>query len=114
VTRSSQDVLAAHLDALGKGDLDLILADYREDSVLLTAQGVFEGKAMIEAFFTQALGALPQAKFKATGIYPAGDAVLLHWTAESPGGRIDDGVDTFVVDDGAIQLQTASFTITPS
>ena len=114
MTRSSQDVLAAHLDALAQSDVELILADYRDGAVLLTPQGVFEGKATIETFFTQALGALPEPQFKATNTVIHGDAVLLHWTAESPGGRIDDGVDTFVIDDGSIRLQTTSFTITPS
>ena len=33
------------------------------------------------------------------------------WTAESPAGRIDDGVDTFVCEDGLIKLQSASFTV---
>jgi predicted SnoaL-like aldol condensation-catalyzing enzyme len=101
VTRSPEGVLAAHPDALAQADLALILADYRDDAALLTPQGVFEGKATIETFFTQALGALPQAQFKATSSVVHGDAVLLHWTAESPGGRIGDGVDTFVVDEVA-------------
>ena len=44
----------------------------------------------------------------------AGDALLLRWTAASPQGRIDDGVDSFVFADGMIRLQTASFTVAPA
>lgn len=92
----------------------MILADYRDGAVLLTPQGAFEGKPAMEGFCTHALGALPQPRFTATSTVIHGDAVLLRWTAESPGGRIDDGVSTFIIDDGSIRLQTTRFPITPT
>jgi hypothetical protein len=36
------------------------------------------------------------------------------WSAESSAGRIDDGIDTFVIEDGLIVLQTPTFTVLPS
>jgi hypothetical protein len=80
----------------------------------MTADGAFEGRDAIGAFFSGALGALPEAKFSFGTAVFAGDALLLRWSASSPKGRIDDGVDTFVFADGKIRLQTASFSVSPA
>ena len=99
-----------HLRAVNKGDVQAILEDYADDSVILTAQGALEGKTGVDAFFTQAFSLLPEAEVTATSTVVSGDAMLVRWTAESPAGRVDDGVDTFVVEDGLIKLQSSSFT----
>jgi hypothetical protein len=39
---------------------------------------------------------------------------LLEWTAQSPGGSVSDGVDSYVVRDGLIQAQTIHYTLTPA
>ncbi len=88
-----------------------ILADYAPDAVLLTSQGALEGHSGVEAFFRQASAALGTFELSVTGTVFGGDALLAHWTASSPTGRIDDGIDSFVFVDGRIQVQTSSFTI---
>jgi hypothetical protein len=92
LTRSVEDALRDHLHAVNTGDVQAILEDYADDSVILTAQGALE------------------AKVSAKSTVMAGDALIVWWTAESPAGRVDDGVDTFVVEDGLIKLQSSSFT----
>jgi hypothetical protein len=64
--------------------------------VVLTAQGPLKGKAGVEAFFKQAFSLLPQAQISARQIVSSGGAFLVWWSAESPAGRVDDGVDTFI------------------
>jgi ketosteroid isomerase-like protein len=114
VTRTPQEIFTAHGDALNAGDRDKILEDYADDAVLLTADGALEGRDAISSFFAGALSALPGVRFTfGTTVY-SGDALLLRWTASSPQGRIDDGVDTFVFADGKIRLQTAVFSVTPA
>jgi ketosteroid isomerase-like protein len=110
LTRSVEDALRDHLHAVNTGDVQAILEDYADDSVILTAQGALEGKRGVEAFFTQAFSLLPEAKVSAKSTVMAGDALIVWWTAESPAGRVDDGVDTFVVEDGLIKLRSSSFT----
>lgn len=113
MTRSPQEVFTAHKTALAQRDAVAILQDYREDAVLLTAQGAMEGRSGVETFYTQALAALPHLEINYTSAVYAGDALLVQWTASSTAGRITDGVDTFIFADGAIRLQTSAFTIEP-
>jgi hypothetical protein len=113
MTRTPQEIIADHGMALAKLDLAEILKDYRADSVVLTSQGVLEGLAGVEAFYRQALDMLPKAEFSVVSITYGADAALMHWTAFSVAGEIKDGVDSFVFEDGAIRLQTVSFTFEP-
>ncbi len=43
MARTPQEVFAHHVEALGAGDLDEIVADYAEDGVLITPAGVLHG-----------------------------------------------------------------------
>lgn len=88
-----------------------ILEDYAPDAVLLTPQGALDGHAGVEAFFRQASAALGDFELSVTWTVFGGDALLARWTASSPTGRIDDGIDSFVFVNGRIQVQTSSFTI---
>ncbi|MGY1620178.1 nuclear transport factor 2 family protein [Geodermatophilus sp. SYSU D00691] len=114
MTSTPQEVFTHHWDTLVAGDVPAVMEDYTDDAVLITADNVFEGKDAISGFFSGALAALPDAKWAQNSTAYAGDALLLHWNATSPQGRIDDGVDTFVFVDGKIRLQTVSFTLTPA
>jgi len=38
-----------------------------------------------------------------------GEHALLHWSAQSASANVDLGVDTFVIRDGRIVLQTVSY-----
>lgn len=114
MTRSAQEVVEAHLAAVAEGDLVTILKNYRDDVVIVTPQGVLEGPSGVEAFFTQAFTALPGLKLSPKSIVCARDVALLLWTATSTAGRVNDGVDTFVVEDGAIKFETVSFTVEPA
>jgi len=109
MARTPQEVFEAHGSALNAGDVPRVLEDFTEDAVLVTADGVFEGRTQIGQWYTAALDALPEVQFTFTSKAFGGDALLLNWTASSPKGRINDGVDTFVFADGKIRLQTVSF-----
>jgi ketosteroid isomerase-like protein len=113
MTRSPKQVLKAHLDALQNGDVRALVADYADDAVIITAQGVMAGHNGIEAFFTGALQVLPEARFALRNVVHHEDVALLNWTAIWPAGRINDGVDTFVFRDGSIRAQTTKFTAEP-
>jgi len=113
MTRAAQEILEAHLQALAKADVAAVLEDYREDAVLLTLDGALRGREAIGEFFTGAFAALPDAVWDLTAASCTDDAVLFRWTATSPLGRVRNGVDTVVVSDGAIRLQTASFDLEP-
>ncbi len=51
MSKSTNDVLGHHLTAFREGDVDEILKDYNEGSVLLHQDGVVKGLEQLKAFF---------------------------------------------------------------
>jgi ketosteroid isomerase-like protein len=112
--RSAGDVFRDHLLAVNSGDMQTILKDYADHAQMLTAQGALKGRAGVEAFYTQAFSMLPGAQVAVKQTVAGENCLLVWWSAESSVGRIDDGIDTFVIEDGLIVLQTPTFTVQPS
>ncbi|WAC91811.1 nuclear transport factor 2 family protein [Mycobacterium sp. Aquia_213] len=113
MTRTPEEVFAHHGQALGAGDLDAIVADYAEDSVLISPSGVARGKDGIRKVFTTLLADLPDAAWDLKTQFFDGDVLFLEWAADSAINRVDDGVDTFVFRDGVIRAQTVRYTPKP-
>ncbi|GAB3025887.1 nuclear transport factor 2 family protein [Mycobacterium bourgelatii] len=105
-----QEVFAHHGQALAAGDLDEIVADYADDSVVITSAGVARGKNEIRQVFVKLLEDLPDAAWDLKTMIFDGDVLFLEWAAESGVNRVDDGVDTFVFRDGVIAAQTVRYT----
>ena len=57
---------------------------------------------------------LPGAQVAVKQTVAGENSLLVWWSAASSVGRIDDGIDTFVIEDGLIVLQTPIFTVQPS
>lgn len=110
MTRTPKEVFAHHGQALGAGDLDEIVADYADDSVVITSAGVARGKDDIRQVFVRLLDDLPNAAWDMKTRIFDGDVLFLEWAAESAANRVDDGVDTFVFRDGMIWAQTVRYT----
>ena len=113
MTRSVEEVFRDHVDSVNSGDMQAILADYADDAQVLTAQGALKGKVGVESFFTQAFSLLPGAQIAVKQTVAGEHSLLVWWGADSSAGRIEDGVDTFVIEDGLIKLQTPTFTFQP-
>ncbi len=110
MTRTPKEVFAHHGQALAAGDLDEIVADYTDDSVVITSAGAARGKDGIRQVFVELLDDLPNAAWDLKTRIFDGDVLLLEWAAESATNRVDDGVDTFVFRDGMIWAQTVRYT----
>jgi hypothetical protein len=113
MTRTPQEVFAHHGKALAAGDLDEIVVDYADDSVLITRAGAARGKDSIRQAFARLLDDLPNALWDLKTQIFEGDVLFLEWTADSAINRVDDGVDTFVFRDGSIWAQTVRYTPHP-
>lgn len=111
MTRTPQEVMTHHSQALGAADLDEIVADFADDAVVITPAGAKRGKDGVREAFTQLIADLPGATFTAKGQVYGDDVLLLAWTADAAGSRADDGVDTFVFQDGLIRVHTVSYTL---
>lgn len=108
--RSPEQVMNAHFAAVRSGDLALIAADYAARAVLMLPGSVSEGREQIASTFAGLLasaGAIDSLVVTSTTVH--GGNVLLTYTVDSEHMLIPEGVDTFVIENGHIALQTAHF-----
>lgn len=109
VDRAPEDILNHHAKAVREGDLDAIVADYTDQSVLITAQRKYRGRDEIRYFFSELINALPEAQWTATRVFED-DVLFVQWTACSTRYIVTDGTDTFIFRDGMIRIQTVRAT----
>ncbi len=113
MARSTEQVFQDHVRAHLEGDLSAMLANYADDAVLMAMDGARVGKAAIQEYLVVTLSALHDAQLTPTGHKVQGDFVLFTWSGVSEAATIPYGVDTFVIHDDKIQLETVWFTIVP-
>ena len=63
--------------------------------------------------FVKLLSDVLQATWELKTTVYADDILLLEWSAEGGGNRIEDAVDTFVFRDGQIRVQTVRYVVQP-
>ena len=112
--RTPQEVSEHHAGALGAGDLDGIVEDYSDDAVFITPDGVLHGKDGVRQGFTKLLADVPNAAWKLNTLIYEGDILFLEWAATAAATKVEDGVDTFIISDGQIRLQTVRYTVQPT
>jgi ketosteroid isomerase-like protein len=109
-------VFEHHLAALGSGDVEEVLKDYTEESVLITADGTFTGLTALRGFFAAAIAGLFKPgtyDFTMDVVRVAGEVAYCVWHASCAEAEIVFGTDTFVVHDGKIATQTFAGKIEP-
>lgn len=113
MTRSPQETFRDHLQALASGDLDAIAANFAPDAVFVTPAGVLHGRDGVKQGIGAVLADLPDAEWNPKAPIFAGDVLFLQWAATSSQARVEDGVDTFVFQDGLIRAQTVRYALLP-
>jgi ketosteroid isomerase-like protein len=111
----TQATLDHHLQCFGTCNLEGILEDYTDDSVILTADGAMRGRDAIRTFFTAAFAEFsqPGTTFAMKAAHVHGDCAFVVWDAETINNRFEDASDTLVVRDGVIVVQTYAGKVTP-
>jgi ketosteroid isomerase-like protein len=105
-SKETNRVLDNHLSAAMRGDLEGVLSDFSEDSVLFLAQGPVRGMNGLRQFYETLLTKPPSGfpgNFKLLRREVEGEVGYLVWTAE-PGVRL--ATDTYLVRDGKVRVQT--------
>ncbi len=100
-TKSTEEVLAHHLEALKKNDLDAIISDYAEDASMMSPMGVATGHEGLRGVF----GAIPEGfwdGFEVTTQECVGEIAYIVWKSS----MMSLGSDTLIVRDGKIVGQT--------
>src|SRR5262245_51982513 len=106
---TTRQVIEHHLDALAAGDLDAILGDYTDGSILIGPGGALEGKQAIRASFESGLESLFKPgtyEFTMDTLHIVDDIAYIVWHANCASADIVLGTDTFLIRDGKIAVQT--------
>jgi hypothetical protein len=61
MARTPQEIFEHHATVLIAGDIEGIVADYADDALIITPQGVLRGKDGVREAFTTLLGEVPDA-----------------------------------------------------
>jgi len=95
-----------HVERAMAGDLDAVMEDFAEDSVIITADGVIAGKDAIRKFFEDFLAGFDQAAIESTVVNAQtihDDVVFSNFTIGTAGLTFQD---TAVVRDDTIKVLT--------
>ncbi len=110
--RSVEDIFNDHLQLALDGDLETDIArNFAEDCVLLTTYGVFRGHAGIREAAELLMRQLPNARYRYRRRLCDGEIAFLEWEADADGAQVDDGADSFLIRNGAIQAMTIHYTV---
>ncbi|WP_254533338.1 nuclear transport factor 2 family protein [Natrinema gelatinilyticum] len=101
-------VLDHHLDAFANQELKEILADYSDDSVVITNMGVFRGLDEIEELFTDLFDEFAQegSTLEVDDTIVEDEFAYLLWHAETPDNTYEFCTDTFYIPEETIDFQT--------
>lgn len=106
--KTTQEVLDDHLAAFGGGDMDKILEDYDDTSVIITPDQTYRGLDEIPGFFEGLFADFGQEGAEASIDLQKveGDIAYITWHGDTPDNVYEFCTDTFVVEDGIITTQT--------
>jgi hypothetical protein len=112
---STQQVLDHHLQAFGTGDLDAILEDFADGSVIIAPGGVLRTRQEWSDFFSAMFAEFgkPGMSFSMDQQVVEGEIAYIRWSAETADNTYELGTDTFLVRDGKIVTQTFSEKTSP-
>lgn len=111
----TNDVLDHHLDAFASQDLEEIMVDYDDNSVVVTNMGTFRGLEEIEGLFTELFDEFSQegTTLEIDDTTVEGEFAYLLWHAETPDNVYEFCTDTFYVPETVIEFQTFAGKVEP-
>lgn len=111
----TRTILEHHVSSFLEGDLDALMNDYTDDSVLFTVDGKLAGRGAIRRLMAGLFAefAQPGASFEMRAQNVAGEVAHIVWSGETPSNRYEFATDTFVVRDGRIVYQSFAGKVVP-
>ena len=112
---STENILDHHLDCFRMRDLEGLLSDYTEDSVLETPTGQITGLKTLRKVFTSLVTEFGkgESSFNLVRRSVSGNYAFIFWKARTEDNEYHVGTDTFHIVDGKIAYQTFAGHITP-
>src|SRR5580765_5385665 len=108
VDEISKEVVMRHLNSFLDNNLEVLLSDYTNESVLITQDATYSGPEEIGAFFVDFNKHFPKHKsnLELDKVVANDDMVYIVWHAKTPSLEVPIGSDTFIIKDGKIYQQT--------
>jgi ketosteroid isomerase-like protein len=105
---ASRSIIMHHLGSFQDNDLEAVIADYTNESVLITQDATYNGPAEIKGFFAALMIHFPKKKsdFELDKMVANNELVYIVWHANTPSLDVALGTDTFIIRDGKIHQQT--------
>lgn len=112
---STSKVLDHHWEAFKANDLEATMADYTEESVLITPEKTYKGLQEIRENFIFAFGLFPKdsSSLKLNKSIVQQDVGYILWEATAPKLKLSFGTDTFIIHNGKILRQTYAGVVAP-
>jgi len=106
---TADQILSHHLGAFGNNDLDEIMKDYTEESIVFAETGVVSGISAIREFFVEMFRMIPSgSEFEMKQINVVFNVAHIIWSSKSSTAEIPYGSDTFVFEQDTIKFHTVS------
>ena len=101
-------LLTHHLSSFQDNDLEALMSDYTDESILVTADARYEGRAEIRTFFSALMPQFPKqdTRFELDTMTVVDDLLFIVWHASTPTVKVALGSDSLLVRQGKIHRQT--------
>ena len=106
---SAEAVLNHHLAGFSSGDVDIVMEDYTDDSIVILPETTLTDLASIRAFFAELFSGLFKLgtyEFTMDRMEISGNIAYIIWHSANEGVDVKLGTDTFLIQDGKIAVQT--------
>jgi len=115
INQDPQAILEHHVNAFGENDLDAVMEDYTDGSVVITPDSTYRGLEQIRGFFEAVIPSFPTegSVLELVNTTVEGNLVYIFWHGTTPTLDIPMGTDTFIMEDGKISIQTFAAMMNP-
>lgn len=110
-SRTTREVIDDHISCRQRGDLEAdIRRNYAEDVVMLTSHGPDKGHDAVRRFGAILRKHVP-GDYEIVAEETDGRFGFIAWRAREPGKSVEDGADSFVVENGRIVFQSIHYSL---
>lgn len=111
----TQEVLDHHWNTFKANDLEGVMADYTDESVLIIPDTTLVGLTALRAHFSNVFTVFPKdsTTLQLDKSVVHRDVGYIIWQATTPKLKVTYGTDTFIIQDGKIVRQTFAGVISP-